>query len=96
MRCYNCREVLREQGNTFVSQRFQFIYIRQPKSGSTAIERAMSRTICGTALLKECSTTALAKLHDATSSDETKQRWWRSFFVFTFVRNPCDTAALLR
>lgn len=70
----------------FISMKYEFIYIRQPKSGSTAIERAMHRLFCNSG---PCSSEVLDHFRPVPGRRQEEIRWWRSFFVFTFVRNPC-------
>lgn len=64
----------------FVSNIWQFIYVRNPKSSSTAVLDAITQQLCG----GECVADQLREV----------RRWvelepvWSRYFVFTVVRNP--------
>ena len=64
----------------FVSHKFRFVFVRQPKSASTAIMKAIKETFCKQD--EECSERELLQVPKL--SDET----WASYFTFTWVRNP--------
>ena len=67
-----------------ISRKWRFIYVRQPKSSSTAVIAAIKSQLCGVAegSVDECAEDEFA-LAAHISEDE-----WRNFFVFTVVRNP--------
>jgi Sulfotransferase family len=66
-----------------VSDRWRFVYIRQPKSSSTAVLHAIKQQLCGLPDGKgECQPD---ELRHVTSLDN---QIWQDYFVFTFVRNP--------
>lgn len=69
----------------YISEKWRFIYIRQPKSSSTAVITAVKTQLCGLAAGKgDCE---LDEFRLATEED-INSRIWEDFFVFTFVRNP--------
>jgi hypothetical protein len=66
-----------------VSKTWRFIFVRQPKSSSTAVLRGIESQFCKTGGNKtRCTPDELARMH--TVSEEQ----WRDYFVFTVIRNP--------
>lgn len=63
----------------FVSHKFRFVFVRQPKSASTAIMKAIKETFCKQDECSEHELLQVPKLSDKT---------WASYFTFTWVRNP--------
>jgi Sulfotransferase family len=69
----------------WVSKKWRFIFIRQPKSSSTAVMVAIKSQLCGLAdpsNVNNCDPDQFAVAEDITDA------MWREFFVFTIVRNP--------
>jgi hypothetical protein len=64
----------------YVSDRYKFLYIRQPKSSSTAVLGAIKGQLCG----GKCDKDQLRPLHIHRVPDDI----WNEYLVFTFVRNP--------
>lgn len=62
----------------YVSDKWKFIYIRQPKSSSSSVLIALTQQLCR----GQCKSN---ELRAVTKLDEKK---WEEYFVFTFVRNP--------
>ena len=65
----------------FISHLHKMIYIRQPKSSSTAILAALEATFPGEHGAKAF-----------TTVDSIEDHVWREYFVFTWVRNPFTRA----
>jgi hypothetical protein len=63
----------------WVSDKFKFIYVRQPKSSSSAVMFAISQQLC------EGRVCSRDELRPAFTLEEIP---WDKYFVFTFVRNP--------
>lgn len=68
----------------YVSDEWRFIYVRNPKSSSTALLNAITEQLCG----GECSERQL-KLRGMVEMFAPK---WEEYFVFTVVRNPWTRA----
>ena len=69
----------------YISERWRFIYIRQPKSSSTAVLFAIRRLCLANGGKKGCERDQFRKVaREEYIGDET----WKDFFVFTFIRNP--------
>jgi Sulfotransferase family len=67
----------------YISDKWKFIYVRQPKSSSTAVLHAIKKQLCGLADGNgDCRTEDFRQISDL------EEHKWRSYFVFTFVRNP--------
>ena len=66
----------------FVSQEYKFIYVRQPKSSSTSTLAAIQTLYCGG---RECKPHEFMKVDKETTLPK---EIWKSYFVFTIVRNP--------
>lgn len=66
-----------------MSRRFRFIYIRTAKSSSSSILLAIKNTFCGG---QRCGHSYLKQVKDAAA--DVSDADWRSFFVFTWLRNP--------
>ena len=79
---YTCIRIVHCWLQVFVSEEYKFIYIRQPKSSSTSTLTAIQELYCGG---RNCTPHEFVKVAHAKSlSNET----WKTFFVFTIVRNP--------
>ena len=70
-----------------MSKKWKFIFIRQPKSSSTAIMVAIKTQLCGlppstTGDNDSCQPDEFAAAESITDD------MWRDYFVFTVVRNP--------
>lgn len=65
----------------YVSDRFKFIYIRQPKSSSSSILATIQDIFCGS---RVCTSHEFMAVPDGKVPDET----WNDYFVWTAVRNP--------
>ena len=61
----------------YISNKWKFIYIRQPKSSSSTILE-MIRSWCKGRCSRD----------DLHAVDNVSDDIWKSYFVFTFVRNP--------
>jgi hypothetical protein len=69
----------------YISEKWRFIYVRQPKSSSTAIIAAIKTQLCGLEDRKaDCEPDEFRLADSRDISDHV----WEEFFVFTFVRNP--------
>lgn len=68
----------------YVSDEWHFIYVRNPKSSSTALLKAISEQLCN----GECSDAQLS----LRSMVDVIAPIWESYFVFTVVRNPWTRA----
>lgn len=69
----------------YISEKWRFIYVRQPKSSSTAVITAIKTQLCGLADAKdECEPDEFRLAQDK----DLNSHIWEDFFVFTFVRNP--------
>ena len=66
----------------FVSIKYKFIYIRQPKASSTSLMAVMNTLYCGG---RKCKTHEFTQVSEA---ETLSSAMWRSYFVFTVVRNP--------
>ena len=66
----------------FVSEEYKFVYIRQPKSSSSSTLAAIRELYCSG---RECKQREFMKVADAKSLSK---KMWKTFFVFTIVRNP--------
>lgn len=67
----------------FVSHKYKFIYIRTPKSASSAILIAMRKDVCGG---RECTSEELSKVDP--KGEPLSNEIWADYFVFTIIRNP--------
>lgn len=66
-----------------ISHKWKFIFVRQPKSSSTAIMVAIKSQLCGLVDgVGECAPDEFTSANDVTDEQ------WRDYFVFTVVRNP--------
>ena len=63
----------------FVSRKHKFVFIRHPKSSSSAIIEAITKTFCAG---ETCTQFELAPMNNVIDAI------WRVYFVFTWVRNP--------
>lgn len=70
-----------------VSDAHKFLYVRQPKSASTAVTNAIKDTFCGTPA--HCSHEEFR----VTDSHSVPDDLWQNYFVFTVVRNPWTRSA---
>lgn len=68
----------------YVSRTWKFIYVRNPKSSSTALLHSIKQQMCG----GQCSEEQLGKV--ATLAE--LEPMWEEYFVFTVVRNPWTRA----
>jgi hypothetical protein len=66
-----------------VSKRWKFIFIRQPKSSSTAVIAAIKLQLCGLSNPND-----RCEVDDFSEPEEVTPEMWRDYFVFTVVRNP--------
>ena len=64
-----------------ISNKHKFIYVRQPKSSSSAIIDAIQRTFCEE---DKCTRDEFMPLTSLEGMEQT----WKDFYVFTWVRNP--------
>ena len=64
----------------YVSRKFKFIYVRQPKSSSTSILAAIKAMFCRNHV---CSRNEFTR-----SLEMVNDSMWEQYFVFTAVRNP--------
>lgn len=67
-----------------MSREWRFIYVRNPKSSSTAVLGSIKKQLCG----GECSEDQLLRIDDKA----TVAPLWEEYFVFTVVRNPWTRA----
>jgi hypothetical protein len=69
----------------WISRKWRFIFIRQPKSSSTAIMVAIKSQLCG---LVDPENYDRCQLDEFKVAGAIPEETWRDFFVFTVVRNP--------
>jgi hypothetical protein len=69
----------------WISHQWKFIFLRQPKSSSTAILGAVRKQLCGVGKKGKgaCLPEEFRRYHDGIDGNV-----WSEYFVFTFVRNP--------
>lgn len=71
----------------YVSEKYKFVFIRQPKSSSTAVLHGLEALVCDGTLRKGgCSSDQLRRVTNPRKDISRDQ--WKDFFVFTVVRNP--------
>lgn len=69
----------------YMSRKWKFIFVRQPKSSSTAILHAISNQLCAVNDGDpECDPNEFKQVNSVEELDHE----WQSYFVFTVVRNP--------
>lgn len=71
----------------YISHKFKFIYVRQPKSSSSAVLLAINRQLCGNTCNYQEPDQWGEKL-DPQLVGEISDEHWNNYFVFTVVRNP--------
>ena len=78
----------------WVSHKYKFIYLRLLKSASSTVLGALFQSICsktdesGRARCKPDELAEVPNLKAGSPEALEVDRWWREYFVFSFVRNP--------
>lgn len=72
----------------YISHKWKFIFLRQPKSSSTAVLVAIKQQLCQMSREPMSSCDELGELGWATQEEILDDSLWEEYFVFTFVRNP--------
>jgi hypothetical protein len=69
----------------YQSDKWEFIFIRQPKSSSTAVLHSITTSLC---IHSAADGEAGCEPNELRLVDSVKTEVWQKYFVFTFVRNP--------